>query len=65
MANIWVNIIDGSSLESPKTYSRDTSLVVQWLGFRASTAGGVGSIPGWGSCMPSGMAKKKKFVFDS
>ena len=24
------------------------SLGVQWLGFRAFTAGGMGSIPGWG-----------------
>ena len=23
------------------------SLVVQWLGLHASTAGGIGSIPGW------------------
>ena len=26
-----------------------TSLVVQWLRLRASTAGGMGLIPGWGS----------------
>ena len=26
-----------------------TSLVVQWLGLRVSTAGGLGSIPGWGT----------------
>ena len=29
-----------------------TSLVVQWLGPHASTAGGVGSIPGWGNKIP-------------
>ena len=29
-----------------------TSLTVQWLGLRASTAGGVGSIPGWGTRIP-------------
>ena len=39
-----------------------TSLAVQWLGLHASTAGGVGSIPGWGlgSHMLRGEAKKKK-----
>ena len=37
-----------------------TSLEVQWLGFHASTAGGLGSIPRWGSWMPHSMAKKKK-----
>ena len=26
-----------------------TSLVVQWLGLCTSTAGGTGSIPGWGT----------------
>ena len=29
-----------------------TSLVVQWLGLWASTAGGVGLIPGWGTKIP-------------
>ena len=29
-----------------------TSLVVQWLGFHASTAGGAGSVPGGGTKMP-------------
>ena len=29
-----------------------TSLVVQWLGLRASTAGDTGSIPGWGTKIP-------------
>ena len=29
-----------------------TSLAVQWLRLRASTAGGVGSIPGWGTRIP-------------
>jgi len=28
------------------------SLVVQWLRLSASTAGGVGSIPGWGNKIP-------------
>ena len=35
------------------------SLVVQWLGLRASTAGGMGSIPGQGA-KPHSAAKKKK-----
>lgn len=29
-----------------------TSLVVQWLGFQASTAGGLGSMPGQGTKIP-------------
>ena len=29
-----------------------TSLLVQWLGLHASTAGGMGSIPGWGTKVP-------------
>lgn len=39
-----------------------TSLAVQELGLWASTVGGMGSIPGWElrSCMPNGVAKKKK-----
>ena len=36
-----------------------TTLVVQWLTLHASTAGGSGSIPGWGTKMPQGMAKIK------
>ena len=37
------------------------SLVVQWLRFCAPNAGGMGWIPGRGrSCMPRGVAKKKK-----
>ena len=39
------------------------SLVVQWLGLHASTAGGTGSIPGWGTKIlhaeQSGQKKKK------
>ena len=30
---------------------RGNSLVVQWLGLHASTAGGMGLIPGWGTEM--------------
>ena len=32
-----------------------TSLVVQWLSLLPSTAGGVGSIPGWGTKIPNAM----------
>ena len=44
--------------------SSENSLVVQWVGLHASTAGDVGSMPGWGagSPTPRGMAKKKKAV---
>ena len=44
--------------------SSENSLVVQWLGCHASTAGDLGSIPGWGagSPTPRGMAKKKKLL---
>ena len=32
-----------------KVYKSGTSLAVQWLGLRPSTAGGPGLIPGWGT----------------
>ena len=32
-----------------RTHRGETSLVVEWLGLCASTARGVGSIPGWGT----------------
>ena len=32
-----------------KIKTTETSLVVQWLRLRASTAGGTGSVPGWGT----------------
>ena len=38
------------------------SLVVQWLGLHASTAGGTGSIPGRGTRIPHATVKKKKYV---
>ena len=37
-----------------------TSLAVQWLRLRATTAGGAGSIPSWGTHMTHGATKKKK-----
>ena len=38
-----------------KIKSLGTSLVVQWLGLQASSAGGSGSIPGWGPKIPHAM----------
>ena len=37
-----------------------TSLVVQWLRLHASNAGGVGSVPGWGTEIPYAMGYGKK-----
>ena len=39
-----------------------TSLAVQWLRLGASNAGGMGSIPGWGTKIPHAVSwpKKKK-----
>ena len=37
-----------------------TSLVVQWLRLHASNAGGMGSIPGWGTKIPHAMECGKK-----
>ena len=35
-----------------KKIVQGTSLVVQWLRLHTPSAGGVGSIPGWGTKMP-------------
>ena len=55
---IWKLLTPGN-----KNWTRN-SLAVQWLGLRASTAGGMGSIPGWGTKNPQavrcGQKKKKK-----
>ena len=42
-----------------KSNVEGNSLAVQWLGFHASTAGGPGSIPSWGTKIPKlcGLAK--------
>ena len=37
-----------------------TSLAVQWLGLRASSAGGTGAIPGWGTKIPHAMGRGHK-----
>ena len=38
------------------------SLVVQWLGFHAFTAEGLGSIPGWGTKIPQTVQHSQKFL---
>ena len=38
--------------------------MVQWLGLRASTAGGTGSIPGWGSKIPQAVQHSQKKLFE-
>ena len=47
-----------------KNNAAGNSLVVQWLGLRASTAWGMGSIPGWVTKIPQatrcGQKKKKE-----
>ena len=35
-----------------KTKNLGSSLMVQWLGLHTATAGGLGSIPGWGTKIP-------------
>ena len=42
-----------------KTLPPGNSLVVQWLGLRASTAGGTGLIPGQGTNIPQAKRKIK------
>ena len=46
-------------------YTFGTSLAVQWLRVHASTVGGTGSIPGWGTKIPhaAGHSQKKKYTF--
>ena len=39
-----------------------TSLAVQWLRLGASNAGGMGSIPGWGTKIPHAVSWPKKKV---
>lgn len=41
-----------NALEGVKETSSGNSLAAQWLGIRASTAGGVGSVPGGGTKIP-------------
>ena len=48
----------------PSKVMQGTILVVQWLRLCASSAGGMGSIPGWGTRVPTGsvaqLRKKEK-----
>ena len=50
------------SISYIKSTITGTSLAVRWLGLRASTAGGTGSIPGRGTKIPHFMwhSQKKK-----
>ena len=43
---IWIHLLAVLIIKKTKC---GTSLVVQWLRLCASTAGGTGSIPGWGA----------------
>jgi len=54
-----------SKIVSFKKVQFGTSLGVQWLRLHASTAGGVGSIPGQGTKIPyaSAWPKKKRMQF--
>ena len=55
--DVWVSSLPPVPLEY---IYLGNSLEVQWLGLRASTAGGMGSIPGQGTRISRGMAKKRK-----
>ena len=48
MVVVAVQFFNFSESPHDKRLSRN-SLVVQWLGLCASTAGGTGSLPGWGT----------------
>ena len=43
-----------------KKIASGTSLAVQWLRLQASTEGGVGPIPGWGTKIPHAMQRGQK-----
>ena len=45
---------------SARRCGQGTSLAVQWLRLRASTAGGAGLIPGWGTKIPLAVQPEKK-----
>ena len=46
-----------------KKGEKGTSLVVQWLGLRAFTAEGPGSVPGWGTEIPQAVRGSQKNFF--
>ena len=43
-----------------KRRAQGSSLAVQWLGLHASIAGGMGSIPGWGTKIPQALRHSQK-----
>ena len=44
--SLWRKFIPQDIVENNKESASEDSLVVQWLGLHASTAGGMGCIPG-------------------
>ena len=65
--NIWkwpllsiVNILNATELFTLKWSILGTSLAVQWLRLHASTAGGMGSIPGGGTKIPQATGHGQK-----
>ena len=60
-----------SGPSAEKTGDSGTSLLVQWLRLSTSTAGGTGSIPGWGTkilqatqCSPKQKSKTQGSLFN-
>ena len=51
-----------ASRESARRIQGKTCLVVQWLRFHSSNAGGMGSIPGRGAKIPLVMWPKRKIL---
>ena len=67
----WVKIIFEAQIKTTSFFLKylknmffGTSLEVQWLGLCTSTAGGTGSIPGWGTMIPHAVrcVQKNKFL---
>ena len=62
----WTEEPGGLQFKGSQSQTRlsDFTFTFQWLGLGASTARGLGSIPGWGTkfLKPHGMAKKKKLM---
>ena len=57
----WILIWTGMDIKQARKCNKMsgwTSLVVQWLRLCTSTAGGMGSIPGWGTKIPQAAANK-------
>ena len=66
-AEVVVQILWSAFTISPqKQFEFGTSLAIQWLGLQASTEGGTGSVPGWGTKIPQatwGDQKRKWILF--